>query len=288
MPKKTWKIDESDGPSPRQYQSELAAYHARYAAWLRGVVRDIESASPDAPPISIGTQMAIAMVSPDAPQPPSASEIASANAPNARKAIRGARRELIAAGVDLAPLGLGGSVRDLLAVDLIAGGVEQQALLRWAADGLSYVKALPSERAPILAERLTEAVVRGDRWETIRGLIAEEMGTEGSDAAEETGIEGSPDAEETGIVGWHLDLIAQDQVAKLNGRITQDMHAAAGVTHYRWLSSKDGRVRKSHREADGNVYSWAEGAPGVGFYDENGHPGQCGRCRCVAIPVVGE
>ena len=47
---------------------------------------------------------------------------------------------------------------------------------------------------------------------------------------------------------------------------------------YEWRTRGDGRVRSSHRENDGQVFSWDNPPP-------TGHPGEDYGCRCRAIPV---
>lgn len=68
-------------------------------------------------------------------------------------------------------------------------------------------------------------------------------------------------------------LIAVDQTNKLNGQLQQANQEALGVTHYIWRTSQDDRVRDSHRELDGQRFSWDDPP-------EVGHPGQDYRCRC--------
>ncbi len=74
--------------------------------------------------------------------------------------------------------------------------------------------------------------------------------------------------------------IARDQIGSLNGQITKARQVAAGISRYRWSDSGDSRVRPLHEEMNGNVYSWATGAP-----EEGGqNPGEPHACRCVALP----
>lgn len=55
----------------------------------------------------------------------------------------------------------------------------------------------------------------------------------------------------------------------------------AGIGEYEWSSSHDSRVRPSHRDFDGHIYSW-QGSPQA----PEGPPGWPIRCRCVALPVI--
>lgn len=53
------------------------------------------------------------------------------------------------------------------------------------------------------------------------------------------------------------------------------------ATHYIWRTRRDGKVRLSHAEREGQVFSW--GAP-----PEGGHPGEDYGCRCTAEPYLPE
>lgn len=83
-------------------------------------------------------------------------------------------------------------------------------------------------------------------------------------------------------------LIARDQTAKLNGDLTRIRQEDAGITHFKWVTSKDERVGDDHEQASKRktkfgigIYSWKEGAP-------EGFPGNADRpnCRCTATPLI--
>lgn len=78
------------------------------------------------------------------------------------------------------------------------------------------------------------------------------------------------------------DLIASDQVAKLNSDLSEIRQTQAGVAKYVWRTSQDERVRPRHRRLDGKEYRWGERTDA----EEGLSPGKPIRCRCVAIPVV--
>lgn len=81
------------------------------------------------------------------------------------------------------------------------------------------------------------------------------------------------------------DLIARDQVLKLNGQVTQTRMQNAGIREYIWTTSGDERVRAEHADLDGTRQSWD--SPPVALADgSRGHPGQLFQCRCTAFPVV--
>lgn len=83
-------------------------------------------------------------------------------------------------------------------------------------------------------------------------------------------------------------LIARDQIGKVNSRISQVRQESLGITHYTWVSMRDGAVRGApnyysfynHNKRDNRVFAWDNP---VG----DGHPGQPINCRCEAVPYVG-
>jgi SPP1 gp7 family putative phage head morphogenesis protein len=80
-------------------------------------------------------------------------------------------------------------------------------------------------------------------------------------------------------VVYKAKFIARDQVAKLNGQISQSRQQDLGVRRYIWRTSGDERVRDSHRKKEGKIFSW-DSPP------DTGHPGEDFQCRCTAEPVI--
>lgn len=78
------------------------------------------------------------------------------------------------------------------------------------------------------------------------------------------------------------EFIARDQVAKFNGDLTKLRYQNVGINRYEWSTSGDERVRDSHAEKDGNIYSFDDPP------SDTGNPGDDFQCRCVAIPVFDE
>ena len=84
----------------------------------------------------------------------------------------------------------------------------------------------------------------------------------------------------TGKTRANFNLIARDQVSKLNGQLTMLRQRDLGVTRYVWRTSLDERVRASHRAHRDKVYFW-DNPP-----EDTGHPGNDYQCRCYAEPVL--
>ena len=96
----------------------------------------------------------------------------------------------------------------------------------------------------------------------------------------------------------HAKFVARDQIAKLNGQITQARQTELGVSRYVWRTSLDERVRPSHLVLQGRTCDWSNSSVVIqpdgdriqrsslspsGF---EGHPGEDYQCRCYAEPVL--
>jgi SPP1 gp7 family putative phage head morphogenesis protein len=79
------------------------------------------------------------------------------------------------------------------------------------------------------------------------------------------------------------DLIARDQINKLNANLTRDRQQALGIADYIWRTSRDERVRATHIRLEGTRQSW-DNPPVVG--SRRLHPGEDFRCRCTAEPII--
>jgi SPP1 gp7 family putative phage head morphogenesis protein len=82
-----------------------------------------------------------------------------------------------------------------------------------------------------------------------------------------------------GITSRRAETIARDQIGKLNGQLTMIRQSSYGITHYRWMTSMDDRVRELHAERHEQRFAWAEPP-------SDGHPGMPIQCRCVAEPDI--
>lgn len=83
------------------------------------------------------------------------------------------------------------------------------------------------------------------------------------------------------------ELLARDQVLKLNGDLVKTRQQGAGIDKYVWTTSGDERVREMHEELDGTVQSW-NSPPVVSEDGRREHPGGDYQCRCTAYPVLEE
>jgi SPP1 gp7 family putative phage head morphogenesis protein len=77
----------------------------------------------------------------------------------------------------------------------------------------------------------------------------------------------------SGYPEWRAKLIARDQTLKLFGNLTELSHRDLGIDSYIWSTVRDGAVRDTHEEREGQEYKWNS---------DDIKPGQEIQCRCVA------
>lgn len=133
-----------------------------------------------------------------------------------------------------------------------------QQLAAWEAQNLSLITEMQTARITRLKGVVTQAVGSATRSTEIEAQVREALG----------------------VGRGRAKLIARDQIAKLNGNLTQVRQEASGVDEYIWSTSLDERVRPSHRSKEGKRFRW-DSPP-----SDTGHPGHDYQCRCVALPIL--
>lgn len=138
------------------------------------------------------------------------------------------------------------------------------------------MRALLGEQVGLIQSIPLEAGERVHRL-MLRGLENSERAASYVDEIENSG----------NITRSRAVLIARTEVARTASVLTQARAVHAGITHYRWQTSKDADVRPGHRAMQGKICEFAN-PPAV---NENGrimyhHPGQIWNCRCWAEPLV--
>lgn len=130
-------------------------------------------------------------------------------------------------------------------------------------ENLAKISSLATDEIDTLEGMLDDAETTGMRPEELRDLIEERFDVTRSKA----------------------DLLARDQVLKLNAKITEARQTQSGISKYIWSTSGDDRVRPMHDDLDGSEQSWDD-PPVTNDDGDTNHPGEDYQCRCVAIPVI--
>jgi SPP1 gp7 family putative phage head morphogenesis protein len=131
---------------------------------------------------------------------------------------------------------------------------------------LSKIKSLHRVQIDDFKHVLDDALERGVHVNNLRKTIQERYEVTRSKAA----------------------LLARDQTLKLNGQITRVRQTSAGVERYRWISSRDERVRPAHKALHGTVQRWDTPPVVDPKTGRTAHPGEDYQCRCVPVPELPE
>lgn len=162
--------------------------------------------------------------------------------------------------------------------DYYSGAVYKELLKKWVSDNVDLIKTIPHTSLDKMKEIVYDNYMKGATTTDIVKAVQKQYG----------------------IDKRHARLIARDQVAKLNAAITQYQQRDAGVEQYKWITSRDERVRKgdkmakgvidpmgdNHERLDGKIFRW-DTPPLVDRKRGRAcHPGEDYQCRCCAIPVI--
>ncbi len=147
-----------------------------------------------------------------------------------------------AAGVDI-----GAVLRDEATNTALKGAIN---------DNVNLIKTIPSEHLDRVEKALRQGIDGGKDFFSIRKDL-HDIG---------------------GITQRRAQLIARDQVSKLNSNLDRIRQQSIGVESYTWDTANDERVRETHEANSGHEFRW-DTPPAA-----TGHPGEDINCRCTARP----
>lgn len=127
---------------------------------------------------------------------------------------------------------------------------------------VALIKTIPAQLFDKVERVINAAFRRGQRSEQIAPRISHQFG----------------------VSYRRARFIARDQIAKINGQLTEQRQTELGLDEYIWRTSRDERVRESHRALEGTVQKWSD--PPTTLEGRTVHPGEDYQCRCTAEPVI--
>lgn len=151
-----------------------------------------------------------------------------------------------------------GQLGAVIAVDPIAAEPWLAPVLEaWRASNVALIRGLGPENSAAVDDLVRRAWEEGQTTEWLQRQLQRRIG----------------------ITGRRAEVIARDQIGKLNGQLTMVRQSSYGISHYRWMTSMDERVRQLHAERHEVRFSWDDPP-------SDGHPGMPILCRCVAEPDI--
>lgn len=150
-------------------------------------------------------------------------------------------------------------LRSVYGVDILTGAPRglTAAVQAFEIENIQLIKSIPTEALGKMQRKIINALQTGRTMTDTRAMIVEEFG----------------------VTKRRAELIARDQVGKLNGQITELRQTDIGVDSYIWRGVLDARERPEHVAREGKVFQWDKPP-------DDGHPGQPIQCRCTAEPVL--
>lgn len=141
-------------------------------------------------------------------------------------------------------------IRSAYAVDIFKQEPWLVNVLRnWESQNIALIKSVPAQSLDRLHGKIVQAVRTGQTQRDLVKIVQSEYG----------------------VAKRRAELIANDQVGKLNGQLTQERQVGIGVKQYRWRGVLDSRERDSHIAREGLIFSWDKPPP-------DGNPGEPIRC----------
>lgn len=134
----------------------------------------------------------------------------------------------------------------------------------FVSDNVARITSIEDDLLSEVESLVQTSVARGRRWEELRDELLDRFSVSESRA----------------------ELIAVDQTLRLNADLAQSQAQEVGVTRYVWSTSRDERVRESHRDLEGQEFSYSEPPVVDERTGRRANPGQDFRCRCVALPMT--
>lgn len=144
------------------------------------------------------------------------------------------------------------------------GEVDRTVIARMTEIYAPKVQALPERMHERLKDRLGPMFERGAEPETI------------SAAAEE----------EYAIADRGAKSLSRDAISQTNADLTQARMEDLGIQTYKWVASRDERVRKLHRELDGTMQRYDDPPVADERTGRRANPGIVYGCRCTAVATV--
>lgn len=163
-----------------------------------------------------------------------------------------------------------------LGINLFVPNVWLRAAVdRFTVDNVGLIESISERLHGEVEEQVANALDGGLRWEELADALLERFEIGESRA----------------------ELIARDQMGKLSGEISEATQTNLGIEDYTWRNVDDERVRPTHVEREGKVFSWdGDGLVTVDDEDFSDHLGTDGnmevpiqpglpiQCRCYAEP----
>lgn len=185
----------------------------------------------------------------------------------APKKIRALARQVATRTSDFQRAQLKAQIVELIGVNpLVRDAKLAAAAEEFVRENTALIRTVPERYFAGIEQVIGEGVPEGRRATDLARDIEERFGVAESDAAR----------------------IANTAVGQFYGDLNRIRQEELGITQFVWDTVGDGRVRDTHRDFQGNTYSWDDLPADESLGGERVAPGQAPNCRCVATPIIPE
>lgn len=131
-------------------------------------------------------------------------------------------------------------VRAAYGVDILRGEPQLAGLLSaWEQENLALIKSIHERIIEQMRGEMVRAFTQGASMKDLAQIVRDRAGVGRS----------------------RSELIARDQIGRLNGQLAEMRQRSVGIDEYIWRTSQDERVRPTHRVRNGKKYKWSD--PGI-------------------------
>lgn len=159
------------------------------------------------------------------------------------------------------------AVKSTLGIDLMddyyTGELYRSLMEQWVDENLALIKTIPQDTLGDMRKIVLDAYKSGTPTTTVVQQIQHAYS----------------------VTRRHAQLLARDQISKLNGQITKQQQKDAGVNEYMWSIVEDGHVRAGHAKLNHKRFSWDDPPVVDEKTGRRCHPGQDYQCRCSALAI---
>lgn len=161
-------------------------------------------------------------------------------------------------------------------------------------EGLTEPQPLPDE----VKEELKAQMTAGTNL-SIKNFTAESTATLRAKVQQNLARGGRADQlariveSEFGVAKRKATVIADAEISLATAAYRQSRYESMGITHYRWQTMGDSKVRPTHGESNnhrvlnGRIFAWSDPPVVDVATGRRRHPGQdYGPCRCLARPIL--
>lgn len=165
-------------------------------------------------------------------------------------------------------------MQNIVGIDTFADNpLLKETMNVWVVNNVNLIKTVNQDFLNQAEQIINDGAVKGLRHEVIAKKILDDKKIAAGGELEKSVFQKAK---------TRANLIARDQVNKLNGNLNRLRQQDCGIEDYRWRGILDARERHSHVRLEGQLLSWETGAPSLG----GANPGDEIQCRCYGDPEI--